>query len=187
MPRTRRKTPEAPRRNRPWRRMGPAPPPRARTAAHVRRHGRRRRAVLPAGQGTPHAPMGESSPTAPSWTTSCSPSTHLSVWLASTGRCPAPDREPALAGARRRLGLRRSAYARKVRHCYTSLEDMPPAPYQAMAGAVSVLLLRGRSCCLARGGHVQQDHGVVVSGTGLGEVDAQALTGRTFQLHALKA
>jgi hypothetical protein len=94
---------------------------------------------------------------------------------------------PALGGARRRLGLRGGAYARKVRPCYTSLEDMPPTPYQAMAGAVSVLLLRGRSWCLARGGHVQQDHGVVVSGTGLGDVDAQALTGRTFQLHALKA
>jgi hypothetical protein len=40
---------------------------------------------------------------------------------------------------------------------------------------------------VAGSGHVEQDHGVVVGGAGLGEVDAEALAGSAFQLHALEA
>jgi hypothetical protein len=45
-----------------------------------------------------------------------------------------------------------------------------------------VLLLRGWLCGVPGGGQVEQDHGVVVGGARLGEVDAEALAGRAFQV-----
>jgi len=48
---------------------------------------------------------------------------------------------------------------------------------QQRPGRRLMLVLRGRSCGTGRGGHVQQDHGVVIGGAGLGDVDAEALAG----------
>jgi hypothetical protein len=50
-----------------------------------------------------------------------------------------------------------------------------------------VLLGRAEPFAEARGGHVEQDHRVVVGGAGLGDVCAEALAGGAFQLHALEA
>lgn len=41
-------------------------------------------------------------------------------------------------------------------------------------------------CLGVGGGHVEQEHGVVVGGAGLGGVDAEAVPGGAFQGHALE-